>query len=96
MSDLLALTGGAIGQGLPTAVGAAIACPDRPVLALVGELDDWTPVAPCKILARRVGPGHVAQRLLALDRRRMGRGRTCLAAALFDAQQFILQTGLAA
>jgi acetolactate synthase-1/2/3 large subunit len=35
--ELLALTGGAIGQGLPAAVGAAIAAPDRPVLALVGD-----------------------------------------------------------
>lgn len=35
--DLLALTGGAIGQGLPVAVGAAIACPDRPVLALEAD-----------------------------------------------------------
>ncbi|GAC1324857.1 MAG: acetolactate synthase large subunit [Thermoleophilaceae bacterium] len=35
--DVLALTGGAIGQGLPVAVGAAIACPDRPVLALEGD-----------------------------------------------------------
>ncbi|MBV8125473.1 MAG: acetolactate synthase large subunit [Burkholderiaceae bacterium] len=35
--DLLTLTGGAIGQGLPAAVGAAIACPDRPVFALVGD-----------------------------------------------------------
>ena len=35
--DLLTLTGGAIGQGLPSAVGAATACPDRPVLALVGD-----------------------------------------------------------
>ncbi|HSN81812.1 MAG TPA: acetolactate synthase large subunit [Polyangiales bacterium] len=35
--DLLTLTGGAIGQGLPVAVGAATACPDRPVLALVGD-----------------------------------------------------------
>ena len=35
--DVLALTGGAIGQGLPCAVGAAVACPDRPVLALVGD-----------------------------------------------------------
>jgi acetolactate synthase-1/2/3 large subunit len=35
--DLLALTGGAIGQGLPVAVGAAIACPDRPVFALEGD-----------------------------------------------------------
>jgi acetolactate synthase-1/2/3 large subunit len=35
--DVLTLTGGAIGQGLPTAVGAAIACPGRPVLALCGD-----------------------------------------------------------
>ncbi len=35
--DLLTLTGGAIGQGLPLAIGAAVACPDRPVLALVGD-----------------------------------------------------------
>ena len=35
--DLLALTGGAIGLGLPLAVGAAVACPDRQVLALVGD-----------------------------------------------------------
>jgi acetolactate synthase-1/2/3 large subunit len=35
--DVLALTGGAIGQGLPVAVGAAIACPDRPVIALEGD-----------------------------------------------------------
>jgi acetolactate synthase-1/2/3 large subunit len=32
--DWLTLTGGAIGQGLPVAAGAAVACPDRPVLAL--------------------------------------------------------------
>ncbi|MBP8804289.1 MAG: acetolactate synthase large subunit, partial [Pseudoxanthomonas sp.] len=35
--DLITLTGGAIGQGLPNAVGAAVACPDRPVIALVGD-----------------------------------------------------------
>ena len=35
--DLLTLTGGAIGQGLPAALGAAIAAPDRPVLALIGD-----------------------------------------------------------
>ena len=33
----LTLTGGAIGQGLPTAVGAAIACPDRRVIALQAD-----------------------------------------------------------
>jgi len=35
--DVLALTGGSIGQGLPVAVGAATASPGRPVLALIGD-----------------------------------------------------------
>ncbi len=35
--DWLFLTGGAIGQGLPVATGAAIACPDRKVLALQAD-----------------------------------------------------------
>jgi acetolactate synthase-1/2/3 large subunit len=35
--DWLTLTGGAIGQGLPVAVGAALACPDRPVVALQAD-----------------------------------------------------------
>ena len=35
--DWLTLTGGAIGQGLPLATGAAVACPDRPVLCLEGD-----------------------------------------------------------
>jgi acetolactate synthase-1/2/3 large subunit len=35
--DWLTLTGGSIGWGLPAAVGAAIACPDRKVLCLEGD-----------------------------------------------------------
>jgi acetolactate synthase-1/2/3 large subunit len=35
--DWLTLTGGAIGQGLPVALGAAVACPDRKVLALQAD-----------------------------------------------------------
>lgn len=35
--DLLALTGGAIGQGLPLAVGAAVAAPLGPVIALQAD-----------------------------------------------------------
>lgn len=35
--DWLALTGGAIGSGLPLAAGAAIAAPDRPVLCLQAD-----------------------------------------------------------
>ena len=35
--DWLCLTGGAIGQGLPVALGAAVACPDRQVIALQAD-----------------------------------------------------------
>ncbi|MFB3825252.1 MAG: acetolactate synthase large subunit [Bryobacteraceae bacterium] len=35
--DHLPVTGGAIGQGLPVALGAALACPDRKVIALEAD-----------------------------------------------------------
>ena len=35
--DWMTLTGGAIGQGLPAAVGAAVACPDRQVIVLESD-----------------------------------------------------------
>jgi acetolactate synthase-1/2/3 large subunit len=35
--DWLQLTGGSIGFGLPCATGAAVACPDRPVVCLEGD-----------------------------------------------------------
>ncbi|MCF8470168.1 MAG: acetolactate synthase large subunit [Parvibaculum sp.] len=35
--DYLALTGGSIGQGLPLATGAAVACPDRKVVCIHGD-----------------------------------------------------------
>jgi acetolactate synthase-1/2/3 large subunit len=35
--DVLSLTGGSIGQGLPVAGGAAVACPDRKVVCLHGD-----------------------------------------------------------
>lgn len=35
--DWLCLTGGAIGQGIPVAVGAAVACPDRKVVNLQAD-----------------------------------------------------------
>jgi acetolactate synthase-1/2/3 large subunit len=34
---VLGLTGGAIGHGLPTATGAALACPDRRVIAIQAD-----------------------------------------------------------
>ena len=35
--DFLPVTGGSIGQGLPVALGAAIACPERKVVALEAD-----------------------------------------------------------
>jgi len=35
--DWMTVTGGAIGQGLPLSIGAAIACPDRKVIALEAD-----------------------------------------------------------
>jgi acetolactate synthase-1/2/3 large subunit len=35
--EFMPITGGSIGQGLPVAVGAAIACPDRKVIALEAD-----------------------------------------------------------
>ena len=35
--DWLSLTGGSIGFGLPTSIGAAVACPDRKVICLHGD-----------------------------------------------------------
>ncbi len=35
--DWMTTTGGAIGQGLPVAAGAAVACPDRKVICLLGD-----------------------------------------------------------
>jgi acetolactate synthase I/II/III large subunit len=35
--DHLSLTGGAIGQGIPVATGAAVACPDKKVVCLQGD-----------------------------------------------------------
>ncbi len=35
--EFMPVTGGAIGQGLPVALGAAVACPDRKVIALEGD-----------------------------------------------------------
>ena len=35
--DLLPVTGGSIGQGLPVAVGAAVACPQRKVIAIEAD-----------------------------------------------------------
>jgi acetolactate synthase-1/2/3 large subunit len=50
--DWLALTGGAIGYGIPAAVGAAIAAPDRPVLCLESDGSAMYTIAGLWTLAR--------------------------------------------
>jgi acetolactate synthase-1/2/3 large subunit len=45
--DVLALMGGAIGQGLPLATGAAVACPDRKVVCLHGDGGAMYTLKPC-------------------------------------------------
>jgi primary-amine oxidase len=48
-------TGGAIGQGLPVALGAALAAPDRPVVALQSDGSGSTPRRRCGRMAREHG-----------------------------------------
>ncbi len=50
--DWLRLTGGAIGQGLPLAVGAAVACPDRPVVCLEADGSAMYTIAALWTMAR--------------------------------------------
>ena len=45
--DFLQLTGGALGQGMPVAIGAAVACPDRKVICLTGDGVRFIPFNPC-------------------------------------------------
>ncbi len=35
--DMIMVTGGSIGFALPSAIGAAVACPDRRILVVVGD-----------------------------------------------------------
>ena len=51
--DVLTLTGGAIGQGLPVSVGAAIAAPDRPVIALQADGSAAYTISALWTMARR-------------------------------------------
>lgn len=51
--DWLSLTGGAIGFGTPTAVGAAIAAPDRPVLCLESDGSAMYTISALWTLARQ-------------------------------------------
>ena len=85
--DWLSLTGGAIGQGLPVAIGAAVACPDRKVLALTGDGAGMYTVQGLWTMAREqldvtvvVFANHV-YRILSIELNRTGAGKPGAAAA---------------
>ena len=50
--DVMTLTGGSIGIGLPLAVGAAVACPDRPVVCLQADGSAMYSIAALWTMAR--------------------------------------------
>lgn len=85
--DWLSLTGGAIGQGIPLAIGAAVACPDRKVLALTGDGAGmytvqglWTVVREKLDVTVVVFANH-AYRILGIELGRTGAGNPGPAAA---------------
>ena len=78
--DLLPITGGAIGQGLPVAVGAAVACPDSKVIALEADGSGlYTPQALWTMARERLDVVVVilanrGYRILEIETRRTGAG----------------------
>ncbi len=79
--DWLTLTGGAIGQGLPVAVGAAVACPDRPVLCLEADGSAMYTISALWTMAREqldittIVLNNKAYAILQLEMWRVGVGR---------------------
>jgi len=88
--DWLTLTGGAIGQGLPVATGAAVACPDRPVLSLQADGSAMYTIQSLWTQAREgldvttVILNNRAYAILALELGRVGARTDGSAADLFD------------
>ena len=85
--DWLMLTGGAIGQGMPVAVGAAVACPDRKVISLNGDGAAMYTVQGLWTMAREnldvtvvVFANHV-YRILSVELQRTGAGKPGKSAA---------------
>jgi acetolactate synthase-1/2/3 large subunit len=76
----LCLTGGAIGQGLPVATGAAVACPDRKVLALEADgsamytLQSWWTQAREGLDVTTVVFNNSSYAILAMELGRVGAG----------------------
>jgi acetolactate synthase I/II/III large subunit len=89
--SLLTLTGGAIGQGLPVAAGAAVAAPDRPVLAVEADGSALYTIQALWTMARErldvttVLVNNAAYAILRLELARTNAGQAGpRAAAMFD------------
>jgi acetolactate synthase I/II/III large subunit len=78
--EWLGLTGGAIGQGIPVALGAAVAAPDRKVVALTGDGAGMYTVQALWTLAREnldvtvIVFANQAYRILNIELQRTGAG----------------------
>ncbi len=78
--DMLPITGGAIGQGLPVAVGAAVACSDRKVIALEADGSGLYTLQALWTMARErldvlvVVLANRGYRILEIETRRTGSG----------------------
>jgi acetolactate synthase I/II/III large subunit len=85
--DWLFLTGGAIGQGLPLAVGAAMAAPDRKTIALTGDGAGMYTLQALWTMAREKLPvvtvvfANRSYRILTIEMARTGAGQPGPAAA---------------
>jgi len=79
--DYLPVTGGSIGQGLPVALGAALACPDRKVVALEADGSAMYTLQSLWTMARErldvtiVILANRRYRILDVEMRRTGAGR---------------------
>lgn len=88
--DYLSLTGGAIGQGLPLATGAALACPQRKLVCLHGDggamytLQSLWTQAREKLDVTTVIFSNRAYAILSLEMHRLGDMGGAKAASLFD------------
>jgi acetolactate synthase-1/2/3 large subunit len=87
----MTITGGAIGQGLPLSLGAAIACPDRKVIALQADGSAMYTVQALWSMAREntdvtvVIMNNHSYAILNIELQRVGAGRpTAKTLSMFD------------
>ena len=79
--EVLALTGGAIGIGLPLAIGAAVAAPDRKILSINGDGAAMYTIQSLWTMAREdlditvVVFANYSYRILNIEMERTGAGR---------------------